>query len=110
MCVSEGELLLKLERLEEATQVYHRLQERNPENWSYYHGLENALKPSRTTLNTIWPVGRKTCSADVFVAFPGSVEERHKIYEEVWEKFPKGLVPRRLPLGFLTGKFTLGLL
>uniref|UniRef100_A0A8C7XE66 N-alpha-acetyltransferase 15, NatA auxiliary subunit n=1 Tax=Oryzias sinensis TaxID=183150 RepID=A0A8C7XE66_9TELE len=75
---TRGELLLKLERLEEATQVYHRLQERNPENWSYYHGLENALKPS-------------------------SVEERHKIYEEVWEKFPKGLVPRRLPLSFLTG-------
>lgn len=41
-----GELLLKLERLEEATEVYRRLQERNPENWSYYHGLENALKPS----------------------------------------------------------------
>uniref|UniRef100_A0A8C7XDW1 N-alpha-acetyltransferase 15, NatA auxiliary subunit n=1 Tax=Oryzias sinensis TaxID=183150 RepID=A0A8C7XDW1_9TELE len=76
---TRGELLLKLERLEEATQVYHRLQERNPENWSYYHGLENALKPS-------------------------SVEERHKIYEEVWEKFPKGLVPRRLPLSFLTGE------
>lgn len=43
--VSVGELLLKLERLEEATEVYRRLQERNPENWSYYHGLENALKP-----------------------------------------------------------------
>lgn len=38
-----------------------------------------------------------------FFVFPGSVEERHKIYEEVWEKFPKGLVPRRLPLSFLTG-------
>lgn len=46
--VSTGELLLKLERLDEATEVYHRLQERNPENWSYYHGLENALKPSMT--------------------------------------------------------------
>lgn len=39
---------MKLERLDEATEVYHRLQERNPENWSYYHGLENALKPSMT--------------------------------------------------------------
>lgn len=37
---------MKLGRLEEATEVYHCLQERNPENWSYYHGLENALKPS----------------------------------------------------------------
>lgn len=32
-----------------------------------------------------------------------SVEERFKIYEDAWEKFPKGLVPRRLPLTFLTG-------
>lgn len=76
---TRGELLLKLERLDEATEVYRRLQERNPENWSYYHGLEKALKPS-------------------------SVEERLKIYEETWEKFPKGLVPRRLPLNFLSGE------
>lgn len=46
--VLAGELLLKLERLDEATEVYRRLQERNPENWSYYHGLEKALKPSRS--------------------------------------------------------------
>lgn len=48
ICVSPlGELLLKLERLDEATDVYHRMQERNPENWLYYHGLEKALKPSK---------------------------------------------------------------
>lgn len=45
LVMSVGELLLKLERFEEATEVYQRLQERNPENWSYYHGLEKALKP-----------------------------------------------------------------
>uniref|UniRef100_H3D472 N-alpha-acetyltransferase 15, NatA auxiliary subunit n=1 Tax=Tetraodon nigroviridis TaxID=99883 RepID=H3D472_TETNG len=75
---TRGELLLKLGRLDEATEVYHCLQERNPENWTYYHGLEKALKPS-------------------------SMEEKCKIYEEAWEKFPKGLVPRRLPLNFLLG-------
>uniref|UniRef100_A0A8C9YUD4 N-alpha-acetyltransferase 15, NatA auxiliary subunit n=1 Tax=Sander lucioperca TaxID=283035 RepID=A0A8C9YUD4_SANLU len=75
-CVSIGEVLLKLERLDEATEVYRRLQERNPENWAYYRGLENALKP----------------------------KERQKIYEDAWEKFPKGLVPRRLPLNFLSGE------
>lgn len=49
MCfVAPGELLLKLERLDEATEVFRRLQERNPENWSYYHSLEKALKPSET--------------------------------------------------------------
>uniref|UniRef100_A0A8C9ZAZ0 N-alpha-acetyltransferase 15, NatA auxiliary subunit a n=1 Tax=Sander lucioperca TaxID=283035 RepID=A0A8C9ZAZ0_SANLU len=33
-----------------------------------------------------------------------SVEDRQKIYEDSWVKFPKGLVPRRLPLSFLTGE------
>uniref|UniRef100_A0A8C2ACE6 N(alpha)-acetyltransferase 15, NatA auxiliary subunit b n=1 Tax=Cyprinus carpio TaxID=7962 RepID=A0A8C2ACE6_CYPCA len=45
---TKGELLLSLERFEEAADVYRRLQERNPENWSYYHGLEKALKPAST--------------------------------------------------------------
>ncbi|KAK5899971.1 hypothetical protein CesoFtcFv8_009389 [Champsocephalus esox] len=76
---TRGEILLKLERLDDATQVYRRLQERNPENWAYYRGLEGALKP-------------------------GSIEERQQIYEDAWEKFPKGLVPRRLPLNFLLGE------
>lgn len=44
-CGCVGELLLSLERFEEAADVYRRLQERNPENWSYYHGLEKSLKP-----------------------------------------------------------------
>uniref|UniRef100_A0A674PLT5 N-alpha-acetyltransferase 15, NatA auxiliary subunit a n=1 Tax=Takifugu rubripes TaxID=31033 RepID=A0A674PLT5_TAKRU len=76
---TRGELFLKLERPEEAAVVYRRLLERNPENWAYYHGLEKALKPSNS-------------------------EERLKIYEDSWVKFPKGLVPRRLPLNFLTGE------
>uniref|UniRef100_A0A3Q4GYA8 N-alpha-acetyltransferase 15, NatA auxiliary subunit n=1 Tax=Neolamprologus brichardi TaxID=32507 RepID=A0A3Q4GYA8_NEOBR len=76
---TRGELLLKLEKHQEASEVYRRLQERNPENWAYYQGLEKALKP-------------------------GSLEARQKIYEASCIKFPKGLVPRRLPLNFLTGK------
>nr|XP_020466922.1 N-alpha-acetyltransferase 15, NatA auxiliary subunit-like [Monopterus albus] len=76
---TRGELLLKLERPQEASEVYRRLQERNPENWAYYQGLEKALRP-------------------------GSAEEHQKIYEEAWVKFPRGLVPRRLPLNFLTGE------
>ncbi|XP_037317311.2 N-alpha-acetyltransferase 15, NatA auxiliary subunit-like [Pungitius pungitius] len=76
---TRGELLLELERPDEASEVYRRLQERNPENWAYYQGLEKALKP-------------------------GSVEDRQKIYEDSWVKFPKGLVLRRLPLNFLTGE------
>ncbi|XP_047209635.1 N-alpha-acetyltransferase 15, NatA auxiliary subunit a [Girardinichthys multiradiatus] len=76
---TRGELLLKLERPEKASEIYRRLLERNPENWAYYQGLEKALKP-------------------------GSIEEHHKIYEESWVTFPRGLVPRRLPLSFLTGE------
>uniref|UniRef100_A0A8C7F5P6 N-alpha-acetyltransferase 15, NatA auxiliary subunit a n=1 Tax=Oncorhynchus kisutch TaxID=8019 RepID=A0A8C7F5P6_ONCKI len=67
---TRGELLLQLDRSEEATEVYRQLQERNPENWAYYQGLEKALKPA-------W------------------VLSLH---------YPKGLVPRRLPLTFLTGE------
>ncbi|TRY54747.1 hypothetical protein DNTS_031270, partial [Danionella cerebrum] len=74
-----GELLLNLDLAGEATEVYHQLLERNPENWSYYQGLEKALKPK-------------------------SAEEKQKIYEDALVKFPKGLVPRRVPLNFLTGE------
>jgi hypothetical protein len=59
-----GELLLKLERADEASQVYRRLQERNPENWAYYHGLENALKPSNQS-SPCWTHGRWQGSASV---------------------------------------------
>lgn len=47
MCVFTGELLLKLERPDEASEVYRKLQDRNPENWAYYKGLEKALKPGQ---------------------------------------------------------------
>uniref|UniRef100_A0A8C8FMB8 N(alpha)-acetyltransferase 15, NatA auxiliary subunit a n=1 Tax=Oncorhynchus tshawytscha TaxID=74940 RepID=A0A8C8FMB8_ONCTS len=47
---TRGELLLQLDRSEEATEVYRQLQERNPENWAYYQGLEKALKPDTSTL------------------------------------------------------------
>uniref|UniRef100_A0A452GP37 Uncharacterized protein n=1 Tax=Gopherus agassizii TaxID=38772 RepID=A0A452GP37_9SAUR len=76
---TKGELLLQLCRLEEAAEVYRGLQERNPENWAYYKGLEKALKPA-------------------------NMLERLKIYEEAWTKYPRGLVPRRLPLNFLSGE------
>uniref|UniRef100_A0AAQ4Q3I3 N-alpha-acetyltransferase 15, NatA auxiliary subunit a n=1 Tax=Gasterosteus aculeatus aculeatus TaxID=481459 RepID=A0AAQ4Q3I3_GASAC len=75
---TRGELLLQLDRPDEASQVYRSLQERNPENWGLLPGPGKALKP-------------------------GSIEDRQKIYEDSWVKFPKGLVLRRLPLNFLTG-------
>ena len=107
---------MKLERLDDATQVYRRLQERNPENWAYYRGLEGALKPGRTLyafclkhhidgiLKCPHSLKKLQLSTLHFSLTPGSIEERQKIYEDAWEKFPKGLVPRRLPLNFLLGK------
>uniref|UniRef100_A0A8C2N440 N-alpha-acetyltransferase 15, NatA auxiliary subunit n=1 Tax=Cricetulus griseus TaxID=10029 RepID=A0A8C2N440_CRIGR len=76
---TKGELLLQLCRLEDAADVYRGLQERNPENWAYYKGLEKALKPA-------------------------NMLEWLKVYEEAWTKYPRGLVPRRLPLNFLSGE------
>uniref|UniRef100_A0A669B0M0 N-alpha-acetyltransferase 15, NatA auxiliary subunit a n=1 Tax=Oreochromis niloticus TaxID=8128 RepID=A0A669B0M0_ORENI len=90
---SRGELLLKLEKPQEASEVYRRLQERNPENWAYYQGLEKALKPVGVKLLLLGS-GWGSCS----------LEARQKIYEASCIKFPKGLVPRRLPLNFLTGE------
>ncbi|XP_040274397.1 N-alpha-acetyltransferase 15, NatA auxiliary subunit [Bufo bufo] len=76
---TKGDLLQRLGRLEEATDVYRGLLDRSPENWAYYKGLEKALNPA-------------------------TMEERLKIYEDSWTKYPRGLVPRRLPLNFLTGE------
>jgi len=42
--ISTGQVFLKLERLEEAANIYYGLLERSPENWAYYRGLEEALK------------------------------------------------------------------
>lgn len=76
---TKGDLLLRLGRLDESADVYRGLLDRSPENWAYYKGLEKALKPA-------------------------TMEERLKIYEDSWIKYPRGLVPRRLPLNFLTGE------
>ncbi|KAB7503296.1 N-alpha-acetyltransferase 16, NatA auxiliary subunit, partial [Armadillidium nasatum] len=73
----KGELLMALDRNEEAADVYRGLIARNPENRNYYLQLEKALN-----LNT--------------------EEEKLKLYEEMKEKYPKAHVPRRLPLNYAT--------
>ncbi|XP_075865529.1 N-alpha-acetyltransferase 16, NatA auxiliary subunit isoform X4 [Microcebus murinus] len=42
----KGEILLKLGRLKEASEVFKNLIDRNAENWCYYEGLEKALQLS----------------------------------------------------------------
>ncbi|XP_066937561.1 N-alpha-acetyltransferase 15, NatA auxiliary subunit isoform X2 [Macrobrachium rosenbergii] len=74
-----GELLMKLGRKDEASEVYRGLIKRNPENRNYYLNLEEALGLS-------------------------TVEERLKLYEELKEKFPRAQVPKRLPLNYAKGE------
>ena len=40
-----GEILLSLDRRDEAANVYLDLIKRNPENWAYYKGLEDSVRP-----------------------------------------------------------------
>ncbi|XP_050416023.1 N-alpha-acetyltransferase 15, NatA auxiliary subunit [Patella vulgata] len=74
----KAEILLKLNRREEAAKIAQALTDRNPENWAYYKYLEDALQLD-------------------------NVEERCKIYSEKEKKFPRATAPKRLPLTFTTG-------
>uniref|UniRef100_A0A8I5QZL1 N-alpha-acetyltransferase 16, NatA auxiliary subunit n=1 Tax=Papio anubis TaxID=9555 RepID=A0A8I5QZL1_PAPAN len=75
----KGEILLKLGRLKEASEVFKNLIDRNAENWCYYEGLEKALQIS-------------------------TLEERLQIYEEISKQHPKAITPRRLPLTLVPGE------
>ncbi|XP_006003551.1 N-alpha-acetyltransferase 16, NatA auxiliary subunit isoform X3 [Latimeria chalumnae] len=75
----KGEMLLNLGRLEEAAAVYRGLIDRNSENWSYYEGLEKALRPN-------------------------TLEKRIQIYEDVSKKYPRTVSSKRLPLNFVSGE------
>ncbi|XP_012503657.1 PREDICTED: N-alpha-acetyltransferase 16, NatA auxiliary subunit [Propithecus coquereli] len=75
----KGEILLKLGRLKEASEVFKNLIDRNAENWCYYEGLEKALQLS-------------------------TLEERLQIYEEISKQHPRAISPRRLPLNLVPGE------
>ncbi|XP_075805770.1 N-alpha-acetyltransferase 16, NatA auxiliary subunit [Microtus pennsylvanicus] len=75
----KGEMLLKLGRLKEASEVFKNLIDQNAENWCYYEGLEKALQLR-------------------------SLDERLQIYEEISKQHPRAVSPRRLPLNFVPGK------
>lgn len=75
----KGSIYLKLERWEDAKKVYEELVERNPENWSYFEGLE------------------KSCRCE-------NPEDILAIYKRISEKFPRASAPKRLPLNIATGE------
>lgn len=76
---TKAEILLKLGRNEEAAAIYRDLINRNPENWAYYKGYEEASKLE-------------------------NVEERLAFYKEISERFPRATTPRRLPITFTSGE------
>lgn len=80
-----AELLMKLGRSEKVGDIYKDLITRNPENWAYYKGLEDAIKP-------------------------GTEEETLKLYTDVEEQYPRASAPRRIPLSFTTGDNFKGLM
>ncbi|XP_058404234.1 N-alpha-acetyltransferase 16, NatA auxiliary subunit isoform X4 [Diceros bicornis minor] len=84
----KGEMLLKLGRLKEASEVFKNLIDRNAENWCYYEGLEKALQLS--SLGPFLP--------------HGTLEERLQIYEEISKQHPRAMSPRRLPLNLVPGE------
>ncbi|KAL8581006.1 N-alpha-acetyltransferase 15, NatA auxiliary subunit [Nucella lapillus] len=73
-----AEILLKMNRKNEAAAIYRDLINRNNENWAYYKGYEAC-----TTFE--------------------SAEDRLNFYKEISGKFPRATVPKRLPLTFATG-------
>ncbi|MXQ84667.1 hypothetical protein E5288_WYG016815 [Bos mutus] len=75
----KGEMLLKVGRLKEASEVFKNLIDRNAENWCYYEGLEKALQLS-------------------------TLEERLQIYEDISKQHPRAISPRRLPLNLAPGE------
>lgn len=80
-----AEILMELGRSEKVGEIYKDLITRNPENWAYYKGLEDAVNPE-------------------------TEEERLKLYTDVEEKFPRASAPRRIPLSFTTGERFKGLM
>ncbi|XP_064126140.1 N-alpha-acetyltransferase 16, NatA auxiliary subunit isoform X5 [Loxodonta africana] len=84
----KGEMLLKLGRLKEASEVFKNLIDRNAENWCYYEGLEKALQLS--SLGPFLP--------------HGTLEERLQIYEEISKQHPRAISPRRIPLNLVPGE------
>jgi peptide alpha-N-acetyltransferase len=75
-------LLLQLNRESAALDVYETLMDRNPENKDYYIKMAQALGLSDTS----------------------DVNDRVQFYKDIHVKYPRALLPRRLPLNFTTGK------
>lgn len=89
---TKAELLLALERRHEAAQMYERLLERNAENGAYYGALERCVLPEG---------GGATNTDDETVT-----AARLEIYDRLQQKKSRASAPKRIPLAFLRGRFS----
>ncbi|KAJ7522001.1 hypothetical protein O6H91_19G078300 [Diphasiastrum complanatum] len=83
----QAELLLQLNRLEEAKELYKDLLNINPENYGYYEGLQKSLGLSLRQAGTQSEDGR--------------VERLVELYKELAELYPQSSAVKRIPLDFL---------
>ncbi|CAH1778361.1 unnamed protein product [Owenia fusiformis] len=75
---TKAHLCNNMDQKDKAAELYKKLLERNPENFAYYKGLEDALQIK-------------------------SVDDRLKIYNDVLETYPRASAPKRLPINFTSG-------
>ncbi|CAM6079648.1 unnamed protein product [Sphagnum tenellum] len=80
-------LYLQLNRVKEAEEAYRQLLDVNPDNYSYYEGLQKCLGLS--------PHGKYYS--------PEQVEKLVQIYDDLCQKYPRSAASKRIPLDFLEG-------
>jgi peptide alpha-N-acetyltransferase len=84
--LSPGRLYLLSNQNVEAQEVYEKLIESNPDNSAYYYALEKAM------------------------GIENSPEKKMELYRHFEKKFPRAILPRRLPLDCAPGEVFLSLL
>ncbi|BBN20005.1 N-alpha-acetyltransferase 15/16, NatA auxiliary subunit [Marchantia polymorpha subsp. ruderalis] len=81
-------LLVTLNRLKEAQEVYRYLLDMNPDNYSYYDGLQKCLGLSRVENGSY---------------SPSQLEKLVELYTSLQRQYPKSSAAKRIPLDFLQG-------
>ncbi|KAL2608858.1 hypothetical protein R1flu_027431 [Riccia fluitans] len=81
-------LLVALNRLGEAEDVYRYLLDMNPDNYGYYEGLQKCL-------------GLRLQGTDGYT--PEQVEKLVELYTSLRAQYPKSSAAKRIPLDFLQG-------
>ncbi|KAH9714680.1 N-terminal acetyltransferase A complex auxiliary subunit NAA15 [Citrus sinensis] len=84
----EVSLLVKIGRLEEAAELYRALLSMNPDNYSYYEGLQKCLGLYRDNGNYS----------------SGEIDELDALYKSLAQQYTWSSAVKRIPLDFLQGE------